>query len=315
MKIFRGLNEYIALHNPVVTTGTFDGVHLGHQQIIQRTKREASRINGTDLLITFWPHPRQVIKHDSDIRLLSTIDEKIRIFEEKGVSNLLIIPFTEKFAKIEPHVFVNEVIVNLIKAKVMVVGYDHRFGHNRSGSFSFLKENEKTGDYQIVEVPAFDVNDFTVSSTKVRNALFTGNVDLANLFLGYKYSISGKVVEGMKLGEKIGFPTANIMIDHPYKLLPKDGVYICYIEVKNKQYQGMLNIGFNPTVSDKGWSFEVNILDFNENIYGENVRVDFLHRIRDEEKYENIDFLKAQILLDYRYTMEYFHRKTSINES
>lgn len=311
MQIFKGLKEFNGISAPVVTTGTFDGVHLGHQHIIQRTKREAAAIGGEDLLITFWPHPRHVVEHkDKDVRLLNSLEEKIRIFEEKGVSNLLLIDFTEKFARIQPHIFINEVVVEMIKARVIVIGYDHRFGHKRTGSFSFLRENEHIGNYRLVEVPALEVNGSTVSSTKIRNALNDGNVELANTMLGYNYQIDGTVVEGMKLGQSIGFPTANILISHPYKLLPKDGVYVCSIEVSGKRYNGMLNIGFNPTVSGKGWSFEVNIFDFDRDIYGEKARVEFLKRIRDEKKYNSLEALKQQIQLDLEFSLAYFKQKS-----
>lgn len=306
MKIYRGLDEFKGIPNPVVTTGTFDGVHLGHRQILQRLKDEAASIGGNDLVITFWPHPRHVIRRDDkNIRLLNTLEEKLQIFKENGIDTVLLINFTEEFARLQPQEFINTVVVKQIGAKVIVIGYDHRFGHNRTGSFNFLKENEEDGHYRLVEVPAFEIDGDSVSSTKIRYALNDGNIMYANTMLGYPYQIEGTVVEGINLGKSIGFPTANILISEPYKLLPKNGVYICRIEVEGKSYDGMLNIGFNPTISGKGWSFEVNIFDFNRDIYNQKVRVEFIHRIRDEKKFENLDSLKNQLKSDYLFTQSF----------
>jgi riboflavin kinase / FMN adenylyltransferase len=311
MQIFNGLNEYRPVPNPVVTIGTFDGIHLGHRQIIQRLKREARSIDGSDMIITFWPHPRYVIQcndNTNDLKLLNTLEEKNEIFAALGVTNLLIIPFTDNFSKLQPHMFINDIIVGQIRAKIIVVGYDHRFGYKRTGSYTFLRENKNSGQYGLVEVPAYELNGIAVSSTKIRYALEVGNVSLARQMLGYDYSINGVVVEGVKLGVSIGFPTANVRINDENKLLPKDGVYICKIEVSGKEYFGMLNIGFNPTVLNKGWSCEVNILDFKGNIYGESVKVRFLQRIRDEKKFENMGLLKEAIEKDLIFTLDFINK-------
>lgn len=306
MKIFNGLEEYNLFKKPVVTIGTFDGVHLGHRQIILQLKKTAKGIGGETLVLTFWPHPRHVIDpHEDKLSLLNTLEDKISIFESLGVENLLIIPFTEEFSKQPPNVFINSLVTGKLNAKVIVIGYDHRFGKGRMGSYSYLKENSRLFDYDLIEVPPFEIDGLNVSSTKIRNFLLSGDINFANKLLGYNYYLRGKVIKGKDLGKSFDFPTANIMINSKLKLIPFDGVYVCKVSIENEEFFGMVNIGENPTIPEKGRSIEVNIFDFEKDIYGENIKVEFLERLRDEIKFDNKDLLKKQIQKDKKRSIKY----------
>lgn len=301
MKIYNGIEEYNCneVPVPVVSVGTFDGVHVGHQRIIARMIEEARKINGETVIITFYPHPRLVLHSDSrDLKFINTREKKFELLEKFGIQHLIAINFTREFAKTTFNNFVKNIIVDKIKTKILIVGYDHQFGKNRLGDFSSLYDICKRFSLEVKRVPAQDVNKIFVSSTKIRKALNEGKIKKANKLLGYNYSISGKVVRGAGIGRTIGYPTANIDLEDEYKLITANGVYACLVEFRGKIYKGMGNIGFRPTVDHGDLTIEVNIFDFDEDIYDKNLRVFFIDRIRDEEKFENLDALKEQLCKD-----------------
>lgn len=299
MKVYRSLDEFTPLTNAVATQGTFDGVHIGHQKILERLKNLAHQKNGETVLLTFFPHPRMVLQPDDNtLKLLHTVDEKIEHFEKTGLDHLLIVPFTKEFSRQSSLQFVRDVLVNKVGVKTLVIGYDHRFGKNREGSMDDLRKFGSTFKFDVEEISAQDIDDITVSSTKIRNALTHGDVDTAKRYLGYNYPVSGKVVEGNSLGKKIGFPTANISIERPFKLVPGDGVYAVKVHVDGEIFGGMANIGNQPTFEDRSHAFEVNIFGFNKDIYGMDIKVEFISRIRSEMKFDGVDSLIAQLNKD-----------------
>ena len=301
MKIYNGIEEYNSseVPMPVVSVGTFDGVHVGHQRIIAKMVEEAHKINGETVLITFFPHPRIVLHSDSkNLKFINTREKKFELLEKFGIQHLIVINFTREFAKTTFSDFVKNVIVGKIKTKKLIVGYDHQFGKNRLGDYSSLYDICKEYSLEVKRVAAQDVNKIFVSSTKIRKALNEGKIKKANELLGYNYSITGNVVKGAGIGKTIGFPTANIDIEDEYKLITANGVYACLAEYKGVVYKGMGNIGFRPTVDHGDLTIEVNIFDFDEVIYDKSLKVFFIDRIRDEVKFENLDALKEQLHKD-----------------
>lgn len=307
MRIFNNLNNLPVFKNAVVTQGTFDGVHPGHLKIINRLNKIAEEIDGETVLITFFPHPRMVLhKDDNNLKLINTLEEKIELLEKAGIQNLLVLPFTDEFARLTPLQFVREVLVRDLNAKMVVVGHDHRFGRNREGCFTDLVEMGLTFGFEVEEIPSEDIEHVAVSSTRVRNYLLNGDMEQASVLLGRNYSIDGIVVDGRKLGRQLGYPTANIQVSEPFKLIPKDGVYAGRLKVGEKWYPGMVNIGNNPTVDGKDRTIEINLFDFNENIYTFAVRLELVMRFRDEIKFDDIDQLKKQIQKDETAIKAYF---------
>lgn len=301
MKIYNGIEEYNCnkVPSPVVTVGTFDGVHVGHQKIIARMVEEARKINGETVLLTFYPHPRLVLHSDSkSLKFINTRERKFELLEKYGIQHLIIINFTREFAKTTSNDFIKNIIVDKLKTKKLIIGYDHQFGKNRLGDYSNLYDLCRKYPFEVKRVPAQDVNKIFISSTKIRKALNTGKIKKANELLGYNYSISGNVVRGAGIGKTIGYPTANIDIEDEYKLITANGVYACLVEYNEKIYKGMGNIGFRPTVDHGDLTIEVNIFDFDKDIYDENLKVFFIDRIRDEKKFKNLDALKAQLHKD-----------------
>ena len=299
MNVNYGIQEFKKLENAVVTSGTFDGVHLGHQKILKRLNEVAELTNGESVVITFYPHPRSVISPDNQIvKLLSTLDEKIELLEKSGVNHLLIIPFTREFSELSSEEFIQKILIETIGTKTLVIGYDHRFGKNREGGFDYLKLNKEKYGFGIEEISRQDIENVVVSSSKIRKALQEGDVPSADHFLGRNYSLSGVIVKGKQLGRTIGFPTANIQVREIAKLIPLDGVYVVKVYYKAKTFGGMLNIGNRPTVDGTFQTVEVNIFDFNQEIYGENLTVEFLQKIRNEQKFNGLDELKDQIVKD-----------------
>lgn len=299
MKVYTSIEDFKDVKNPIVTTGTFDGVHLGHQKIISRIKELAKEENGETVLLTFYPHPRMVLfPDDNELKLINTQQEKIELLEKYGIDHLIIYPFTKEFSRLTSVEFVRNIIVNRIKTKRLVIGYNHHFGRNREGTFEHLKEYGPLYGFDVEEIPAKDIESIEISSTKIRKALQIGDVKTASTYLGHNYTLSGKVVEGLKLGRTIGYPTANIQVTDQYKLIPADGIYAVKLKHANKMYSGMLSIGNNPTVEGKGRSIEVNIFDFNETIYGDTVTLYFIERLREEQKFNSLDDLKKQLLKD-----------------
>ena len=299
MKIYKGLEGFKKVRNPVVTVGTFDGVHIGHGKIFQRMAGIARECDGETVVITFHPHPRLVVHPDSkDLKFINTQERKYDLIEKTGIDHLVIIPFTPEFATTNASVFVKDILVDKIGVKELVVGYDHHFGKNRQGSFEELLNLAKKFDFQVEQIPVQDINNIAISSTKIRNALKEGNIKIANELLGYEYSITGPVVEGNKIGRKIGFPTANIELQDEYKLIMAIGVYACRVQWNGKIYLGMGNIGYRPTINNSDLTIEVHIFDFDEEIYGDTITIFFVDRIRDEEKFKDLDALRQQLIRD-----------------
>lgn len=299
MKIYHNIEEFEGVENPIVSIGTFDGVHVGHQKIISRMKELAKKLNGETVLITFYPHPRLIIHPDSkNLKFINTQDRKIKLLEKTGIDHLIVIKFTHEFSKQTSANFIQDYLVEKIKTRKLIIGYDHHFGKNRIGDFSTLYDLGKKHGFEVEKIPAQDVENIAVSSTKIRKALNEGKIRKANALLGYEYSITGIVVSGQKIGRKIGFPTANIEQADEYKLITANGVYACRVEYNGKMYQGMGNIGVRPTVNHSSLTIEVNIFDFDREIYDEEITIYFVDRIRDEEKFGNLDLLKEQLTKD-----------------
>ncbi len=299
MKVYRSLSEFTPLKNAVVTSGTFDGVHLGHKKIISRLLETAKEKNGESVVITYWPHPRLIVSPGNDnLRLLSNLDEKIELLHELGVEHLLVLPFTREFSELTSEKFVEDILISSIGTKTLVIGYDHRFGKNREGGFDYLKKNSERFKIDIVEIPRQEIENLTISSTKIRKALQIGSIRVANELLGRYYSFQGLVKKGRQLGRTIGFPTANVNVSKKYKLIPELGVYAVKVILRNKIFKGVMNIGNRPTVDGIGITQEVHILDFEDDIYGENLKVEVVDFIRPEMKFDGVNELIEQIKLD-----------------
>ena len=282
MQIYSGTDKLGNVKTPVVTTGTFDGVHLGHQRIIQHLKEVAQKENGETVLLTFHPHPRLVLFPDQPLSLLNTQSEKEMLLAKAGIDHLVVQPFTKEFSQLTSIEFIRNVLVSRIGTKKLVIGYDHHFGHNREGSFEHLKEFGPVYGFTVEEISAQDVDNVNVSSTRIRHALNSGNVATANTYLGYQYFLSGKVVKGKQLGRTLGYPTANIEVEDRNKLIPADGIYAVKVGYDNDIFQGMLSIGMNPTVNGTSRTIEVNIFNFDKDVYGETLTIYFHNRIREE---------------------------------
>lgn len=308
VRIHRDLTNFNA-QNPVLTIGTFDGVHLGHRKIIARLHDLAKSINGESVIFTFDPHPRKIVAPtENSLRLLTTMDEKIALFEQSGIDHLIVYPFTPEFARLSYEEFVKEILVGQIHTKSLVVGYDHKFGKNRQGDFEFLKNCAERFDFHIEKLDVLLMNESNVSSTKIREAIQHGDFETANAYLGYLFKLHGTVVEGQKLGRKIQFPTANIEASDPDKIIPGYGVYAVKVNVRNQAYEGMLNIGIRPTVNHNAdhRSIEVHIFDFGADIYGLPIELTFYKKLREEQKFESLDALKDQLAKDKKATLDYF---------
>ena len=299
MKIYKTIEEYKPVKNAVVTTGTFDGVHIGHQKIISQLKQIAQNENGETVLLTLFPHPRMVLyPDDTDLKMLNTIDEKIASLDKHGIEHLIIQPFTKKFSRLTSTQYVRDILANKIGTKKLVIGYNHHFGRNREGSFKQLVELAPLYDFTVVEIPKHDIYNIAVSSTRIRESLLKGDIKTARTFLGYDFSLSGKVVEGKKIGAAIGFPTANIEVKEKYKIIPAEGIYSAKILLKEQTYNGMLYIGKRPTLHGVSQTIEVNIFDFNQTIYNEPITVIFKEWIREDKKLNDLEELRLQLIKD-----------------
>tara|TARA_B100001063_G_scaffold247385_2_gene294054 strand:- start:27926 stop:28858 length:933 start_codon:yes stop_codon:yes gene_type:complete len=300
VKIYQGIEQFEKLEKAVVTTGTFDGVHIGHRTILNRLIEVAKKMKGESVLLTFYPHPRMVLQEDAELRLLNTIDEKTQLLEKAGIDHLIIHPFTKEFSRTTSLEFVRDLLVNQIGTKKLVIGYDHHFGRNREGSFEHLKEYGPVYGFEVEEIPAQDIDDVNVSSTKIRKALVAGDVKTANNYLGHNFQLNGVVVHGNKVGRELGYPTANIDLQNKYKLIPAEGIYAVKVRLKDESYNGMLNIGRRPTINSGNGevSIEVNIFDFKKEIYGEKIQLELIERIRDEKKFDSKDELIAEMQKD-----------------
>lgn len=291
-------------HQTVVTIGTFDGVHLGHRKILERITNNAKNTGLKSTVLTFFPHPRMVLQKDVDIKLLNTLEEKKQILEGLGLDYLIIHPFTKQFSRLSAIDFVRDILVNNIKAKRIIIGYDHRFGRNRNANIKDLISFGNTFDFEVEEIPAQEIEDVSVSSTKIRKALLDGDVETANSYLSYAYMLTGIVKKGRGLGRDFGFPTANLHIPEEYKLIPKNGAYVVKSHLEGKDYFGMMNIGFNPTVDGSKKSIEINFFEFDGNLYEKKIQVALLHRIRDEHKFNSIEELKEQLKKDKNHSLD-----------
>ncbi|WP_020527160.1 bifunctional riboflavin kinase/FAD synthetase [Flexithrix dorotheae] len=309
MKVYHGLDDFIKLPPSVVTSGTFDGVHIGHQKILERLKHIAEQENKDSVVITFWPHPRFVLNSNGHkLKLISTLEEKISYLKAIGIDHLLIIPFDKKFSQLSSQEFIQKIIIEKANTKKLVIGYDHRFGKNREGSFEFLKANAGSLGFEVEEIPKQEIEEIAVSSTKIRAALESGKVEIATKFLGKQYQLSGVVEKGDQIGRTLGFPTANIHVEEDYKLIPANGIFAVQVQVKAKNYNGMLNIGFRPTIAGNLTKrIEVNIFDFDQDIYGEKITLSFVKYLRSEIKFSGIEELKTQLKKDKEEALKYLN--------
>ena len=305
MQIYRHINDFPKNTCPVLTLGTFDGVHMGHQKILAHLRNIAETTDGKVTLLTFYPHPRKVLFPEmTDMQLLSTLDEKCNLLEKYGVQQLIIQPFSRDFSMLDHDDFIKNILVDKLGVKTLVIGYDHQFGHNRKGSFKDLQELAPSMGFNVVEIPKQDIEATAVSSTRIRKALFRGEVELAAHLLGYDYTISGQVVKGNQIGRTIGFPTANINVEDPEKLIPANGVYAVMVNVNGQLHRGAMNIGTRPTFDNGERKLEVFLLNFDKDIYGERITVHFKFRLRDELKFPSVDKLIEQMNVDIRTTLE-----------
>ena len=289
----------------IVTLGTFDGVHIGHQKIIEKLLQNAKEYDCESLILTFFPHPRMVLQEGSDIKLLNTIDEKSVLLDKLGLDNLIIHPFDKEFSQLSAEEFVKTILVDTFNIQKIIIGYDHRFGRNRTANIDdLILYGEKFG-FEVEQISAQEINEVSISSTKIRNAILDGNMALSNEYLGYNYNLSGIVSQGKQLGRTIGFPTANLKIPEEYKLIPKNGVYIVKSILNQITVFGIMNIGVNPTVNGENLSIEVHFLDFDADLYDEKITISIIDRIRDEQKFESVALLKLQLEKDKNTALSY----------
>lgn len=293
----------------MVTIGTFDGVHLGHKAILKRLVETAKKENLDSVVLTFFPHPRMVLQQNAAIKLINTIDERTELLEKTGLDNLVIHPFTHAFSRLTALQYVRDILVNRLKAKKIIIGYDHRFGRNRNANIDDLKEFGKTYDFEVIEISAKELDDVAISSTKIRKALDAGDIETANNYLGYNFMISGEVVRGKAIGRTINYPTANLKLTGKYKLVPKNGVYIVQLNIKNKNYFGITSIGTNPTVGGIAKTIETHILDFNEDLYGTQITIEFIKFIRDEAYFDSIEKLRLEIVKDENFAKQFIKER------
>lgn len=289
----------------VVTIGTFDGVHIGHQKILEQLVNIAKIEKLQSCVLTFFPHPRMVLQQDSNIKLINTIDERIQLLEKPGVDLLYVKKFDLEFSRLSAEDFVKTLLVDTLKAKKIIIGYDHRFGRNRSADINDLKKYGELYGFSVDEIPVQDIDDIAVSSTKIRKALIDGDIETANCFLGYHFLLTGTVVKGKNLGETLGFPTANLFIEEKYKLIPKHGAYIVRSKLKDSLVYGMMNIGFNPTVKGDKETIEIHFFNFKDDLYNQLLNIEVLYRLRDEQHFNSIEELKIQLAKDKEISLQF----------
>ena len=306
MKIYNSINNFTTTKKTIVTLGTFDGVHIGHNAILDKICKVAKHENLESVILTFFPHPRKIVSNNYDIKLLNTIEEKSVLLEKIGIQNFIVHPFDKTFSELSPREFVTQVLVEKLNIQKIIIGHDHKFGKDRAADFNDLINFGKEFGFEVEEISAQQINEVSVSSTKIRNSLLEGNISLANEYLGYPYVLTGNVVKGNQLGRTIGFPTANIEIPEEYKLIPKIGVYVVTVDVNNDTVFGMMNIGVKPTLGENKLSIEVHLLDFDKDIYNQKIQVKVLERLRDEQKFDSFDALKSQLEKDKQNTIQYF---------
>ncbi|MDO4781798.1 MAG: bifunctional riboflavin kinase/FAD synthetase [Capnocytophaga felis] len=298
MKEITDIFNFTAEKGSVITIGTFDGVHLGHRKIIKKLVETAKNQNLLATIFTFFPHPRMVVHQDSELKLIHTLDEKKHVLKSLGINQLVVCPFDDSFSKMSAETFVEDLLVKRLKAKKVIIGYDHRFGRNRTADINDMRKFGEKYGFEVEEIPAQEVNEVSVSSTKIRKAISEGDIKTAWEYLGVPFCINGKVIHGLKIGRTISYPTANIQVKESYKLIPKDGIYLVYSFFNGKKTYGMMSIGKNPTIEGKGATIEVHYFDFDEDIYGNDVTIYFLERLRNEQKFESVEKLKEQLQID-----------------
>ncbi|RTY65593.1 MULTISPECIES: bifunctional riboflavin kinase/FAD synthetase [unclassified Flavobacterium] len=308
MKIFHSINDFVSQKKTILTLGTFDGVHIGHKKILNKLTQNTENENYESLVLTFFPHPRMVLQEHSDLKLLNTITEKIDLLEKIGIENLVIHPFDETFSRLTAEEFVSTILVDRFHIHKIIIGHDHRFGRNRTADIDDLIAFGKEYNFEVEQISVQEINAISVSSTKIRKALLEGDMALANEYLGYDYSLTGKIIQGKQLGRTIGFPTANLKIEENYKLIPQNGVYIVQSSINQKTVFGMMNIGFNPTVDGQNQSIEIHYFDFDADLYNQDISVSILQRIRSEQKFESVDVLKEQLEKDKKTALAYWNK-------
>lgn len=300
MKIYNNFSDFVKVPNAIVTIGTFDGVHLGHQAILKDMVKTAKDIDGETVVITFYPHPRQVLNiNAANLRFITTQEEKLQLLEKSGIDNVIVVNFTKEFSRVSSEDFIRDYIIEHINPVKLVIGYDHHFGNNRMGDFNLLSEMQNKYNFQVQRIEAHDVENIAVSSTKIRHSLQQGDIERANALLGYQFSYIGKVVSGNKIGREIGYRTANIEVEREFRLIETSGVYATYVDYEGKEYKSMTYIGKKPTVnSDETENIEVHLFDFDGDLYDKEIKVRFVKRVRGEQKFESLDALKKQIQID-----------------
>ncbi|CAM3361504.1 bifunctional riboflavin kinase/FAD synthetase [Aequorivita lipolytica] len=309
MKKYSSASAYKNDHQSVVTIGTFDGVHIGHKAILKRLVETAKKEDLDSVVLTFFPHPRMVLQQNVDIKLLTTIDERTQLLENTGLGHLIIHPFTHAFSRLTALEYVRDILVNSLKAKKIIIGYDHRFGRNRNANIEDLKEFGKTYNFEVEEISAKELDDVAVSSTKIRKALDAGDIETANNYLGYNFMISGEVVRGKAIGRTINYPTANLNLKETYKLVPKNGVYIVQSIIEGEKFFGITSVGTNPTVGGTKKTIETHFLDFNKDLYEKKIGIEFLNYIREEETFSSLEVLRQEILKDEMFAKQYLKER------
>ncbi|WP_109301649.1 bifunctional riboflavin kinase/FAD synthetase [Aquimarina sp. AU474] len=307
MKLYNSANTYDNNTPTVVTIGTFDGVHIGHKKIIERLIESAKRNGLNSVVLTFFPHPRMVLQQDSNIKLINTIDERIQILKNTGLDSLVIHPFTKEFSRLTAGEYVQQMLLDCLNIRHVIIGYDHRFGRNRNSNITDLASYGIQNDFTVEEISKQDIDDVAISSTKIRQALLEGDISRANMYLGYNFMLTGKVIKGKELGRKLNYPTANLHIAEDYKLIPKKGVYVVQAKIDNKLYFGMMNIGTNPTVNGTQQSIETHFFDASFNLYDKKIQIEMLKRIRDEKKFDSVDQLQEAMQNDEDFSREYIN--------
>jgi len=298
MTIYNNINEFSSTNNTILTIGTFDGVHLGHQKVLERLTNSAKENNLESTVLTFFPHPRTILNPNKPLKLINSVKEKTELLNRSKVDNLIIHPFDKNFSELDPEKYVVEILVKKLKAKIILIGYDHKFGKNRTADITDLKIYGKKYGFKVIEIKAEEISNIAISSTKIRKAISEGNISTAKKYLGYDFSLSGKIVHGKSIGRTLGFPTANIEVKEEYKLLPKNGVYLIQSVINHNKYFGMMNIGIKPTIKESSKTIEVNFFDFEGDLYHKNIEVNIKKFIRDEIKFDSLELLKSQILKD-----------------
>ena len=298
MTIYNNINEFNSTDNTILTIGTFDGVHLGHQKVLERLTNSAKENNLKSTVLTFFPHPRTILNPNKPLKLINSVKERTELLNRSKVDNLIIHPFDKNFSELDPEKYVVEILVKKLKAKIILIGYDHKFGKNRTADITDLKIYGKKYGFKVIEIKAEEISNIAISSTKIRKAISEGNISTAKKYLGYDFSLSGKIVHGKSIGRTLGFPTANIEVKEEYKLLPKNGVYLIQSVINHNKYFGMMNIGIKPTIKESSKTIEVNFFDFEGDLYDKNIEVNIKKFIRDEIKFDSLELLKSQILKD-----------------